>query len=153
MRRHQVSDVVIDGTLTIDRTDNRIANEIFVVDHISIGPNGKIVLNGNAVSIFANTLDTQNNASILSYADSDRKRPPAPPQLQRGANGNAPAASGGVGPGGIAGASGGDGGSLTVFVSTFEGPLLIDLQGQDGGDGSKGGQGGDGARRARQSQA
>jgi hypothetical protein len=147
-----VSDLVIEGTLEVKRTDPNVrVSEILVVNKLTIKSTGRIVTNGNVLLIFANAFEieadpTKNIPAILSFTEGNVKAPGAPAQGGRGVDGNVPGANGGTGPQGIAGPSAEGAGAVHIFVNNYKGLLLIGLKGQDGGDGGQGGPGGNGAQ-------
>jgi hypothetical protein len=142
-----VSDVVIGGTLEVTRTNpTERVNEIFVVNRLEIGPGGRILTNGNNLTVFANELVAGNNATVVAFDTNNRRAADGPNGSGQGSTGNVPGAAGGLGaPGGV-GKPGESGGSISIFATSFEGPLAVDLTAQDGGNGGTGGQGGPGAR-------
>src|SRR5580692_437606 len=69
-----VSDVVIDGTFEIKRTDpQQRASAVFVANKLTIDDGGQIVTNGNVLFIFVNEFVAFNNASIVSFEATTRK--------------------------------------------------------------------------------
>jgi hypothetical protein len=137
-----VSDVVIDGTFEIKRSDpQQRAAAVFVANKLTIDDGGQIVTNGNVLLIFVNEFVAFNNASIISFEAPNRKAVDGSPQAGVG---GVQGITGLPGPPGNAGVSGESGGPVTIFANNFSGPLQINLAGQDGGTGSKGGRGGDG---------
>jgi hypothetical protein len=143
-----ISDVVIQGTLTISRDPqkpNDKVSAIFVVNRLEIADGGRIITNGNSLTVFANQVVARNNASIVAYQGPTAKAAAGGTQTGAGASGNTPGAQGGAGPQGLGGSAGDSGGVVTIITNTFEGPLAIELNGQAGGDGGKGGKGGAGA--------
>jgi hypothetical protein len=137
-----VSDVVIDGTFEIKRTDpQQRAAAVFVANKLTINDGGQIVTNGNVLFIFVNEFVAFNNASIISFETANRKAADGSPQTGVG---GVQGITGLPGPPGNAGVSGEGGGTVTIFANNFSGPLEINISGQDGGNGNKGGRGGNG---------
>lgn len=137
-----VSDVVIEGTLEVKRTDpNTRSTAVFVANKLTMKDGAKIVTNGNVLLIFVNEFVSFNNASITAFEADNRTAKDGAPQTGVagviGINGLA-------GPPGNAGMNGESGGVVQIFAAQFSGPLAVDLSGQDGGNGSGGANGGNG---------
>jgi hypothetical protein len=140
-----VSDVVIDGVLEVKRTDpNTRVAAVIVANQITMNPGARIVTNGNVVWIFVNNFVSNNNAKIVAFEDQSRKATDGAAQYDQGASGGRDGEGGAPGPAGNPGLNGEGGGVVQIYASTFNGPIAIDLSGQNGGSGSAGGRGGNG---------
>jgi hypothetical protein len=137
-----VSDVIINGTLEVKRTDPKARSTVvFVANKLTMNDGARIVTNGNVVLIFVNEFVSFNNASIIAFETDSKKAADGAPQNGKvgviGINGLS-------GLPGNPGSDGDSGGAVQIFAAQFSGPLNIDLSGQNGGSGSVGGSGADG---------
>jgi hypothetical protein len=126
------------GTLTLDGTALTIAPPsatkhavaFMALDRLELKNGAKIITNGNVLSLFVNTLESE-DGQILSFDPSTNKATKGPAAVKA------------AGAGGNPGDPGVSGGVVSVHViQKLDGRLTVDLHGQDGGDGSDGQKGG-----------
>lgn len=124
------------GTLTLDGNElvlgpadaSKKSAAFLALDRLELKNGAKIITNGNVLTIFVNSIQSE-NGQIRSFTAASAKATGGPAATARGEDGHS-------------GDPGSSGGVVSIHViGELDGILNVDLQGQEGGNGSDGMQG------------
>jgi hypothetical protein len=123
--------VVLNGNVLniVSNDPGKLAVDVISLDRLVLKNKAKIITNGNILSIYVNTLDSE-DGSIVGFDGTGTAQPKAPPNTN------------GPGSAGYTGAPGSSGGTVSLHViKQINGVIHVNLNGQAGGAGGDGIQG------------